>query len=139
MARPSFSDAANLAAARADATKPIIEQPTRQAPAPSPTRAPAPEKPRIEAVPDQPRPAAAPALYKSLVRGESRLTREQINGLNDLARELSSAREDKEGTNTITKNTLLRVGARLLLEYRDELSGEDEDQLLDALRRAVRG
>ena len=103
--------------------------------------APAPAEPAakpVAAVPDITSTSAP--NYETFERGESRLTREQGNQLNDLAKDLSAARTDKKNpaTPAITKNTLLRVGARVLLDYADRLEGQTEDQLVESLKRALR-
>ncbi len=76
-------------------------------------------------------------LYLRLTRKDVRFRDEQLGALHALARRRSKARRGAKGER-ITDNTLVRVAVDLLLQHADELSGADEDALLESLRKLSR-
>lgn len=60
------------------------------------------------------------------------LRRDQIADLDDAARELQDAKT-RRGGERITANTLIRIGIDVVLNKRERLSGDDEDQIRAAL------
>jgi hypothetical protein len=71
--------------------------------------------------------------YLRYVRKESRLREDQVLELERLVLKLNRRRGRGEGER-ITLNTLLRIGADLLIERQAELAGETEDELSRSLR-----
>lgn len=71
--------------------------------------------------------SSAPPKYLTLERKETRLRREQVSALGELARELSARRRQRG--ERITENTLVRIAVDVLLEYAGELRGDTEDEL----------
>jgi len=138
----------------------LIEPPAPAAPEPASQRPEPPKRPRASAAggPAKPRAAEKPktesesdratrsaqderaeelaALPKhlQLVRKESRLREDQVLELDRLVLKLNRRRRRGEGER-ITLNTLLRLGADLVLERADDLSGDTEEELSQSLRR----
>jgi len=77
---------------------------------------------------------AALPKHLQLVRKESRLREDQVLELDRLVLKLNRRRRRGEGER-ITLNTLLRLGADLVLERADDLSGDTEEELSQSLRR----
>lgn len=71
------------------------------------------------------------AGYKAFERKETRLRRDQYSDLTEQARRLN--RVKRMGTPRITENTLIRVAIDLLLDQRETLRGDTEDEI----RRSV--
>lgn len=93
--------------------------------APSPV-APAPEK--DSGTSEGPESGSSvPPKYLTLERKETRLRREQVSALGELARELSARRRQRG--ERITENTLMRIAVDVLLEHAGELRGDTEDEL----------
>jgi len=68
-----------------------------------------------------------PPKYLTMERKETRLRREQVSALGELARELSARRRQRG--ERITENTLVRIAVDVLLEHAGELRGDTEDEL----------
>lgn len=77
---------------------------------------------------------AAQPKYLRLVRKESRLREDQVMDLEHLVLRLNRRRRGGAGER-ITLNTLLRLGADLLLERAAELAGDTEEELSESLHR----
>lgn len=77
---------------------------------------------------------AALPKYLRLVRKEARLREDQVLDLDRLVLKLNRRRRGGEGER-ITLNTLLRLGADLIIDRANELSGETEEELGESLGR----
>lgn len=67
------------------------------------------------------------AGYKAFERKETRLRGDQYSDLTEQARHLN--RVKRTGTPRITENTLIRVAIDLLLNQREALTGDTEEEL----------
>lgn len=76
-------------------------------------------------------PPALP-LYLQLQRKEARMRQEQVDDLEMLTKQINRRRS---GTpeQRITDNTMIRIAIDLLLERRDELGGNSENELRESL------
>jgi len=86
----------------------------------------------------KPAPTETNPRYTTFVSKGARLTRDQINALNDLARDLGINRQDK--SERITANTLIRIAIDYLLANKDvfeAIEGENEHQLLANFMQAI--
>lgn len=93
-----------------------------------------PAPPVTPSAPTTPEPASSPAKeqptqagYKAFERKETRLRGDQYSDLTEQARRLN--RVKRTGTPRITENTLIRVAIDLLLQQRETLRGDTEDEL----------
>lgn len=68
-----------------------------------------------------------PAGYKAFERKETRLRSDQYSNLTEQARRLNRVKQS--GTPRITENTLIRVAIDLLLDQREMLNGNTEEEL----------
>lgn len=75
--------------------------------------------------------------FESMRRIEGRLWPRQVQRLNTLRLDLQDQRtdEDVEGRERLTNNTLLRVAVDVLLDHRDALKGNTEEELTESLRQ----
>lgn len=71
--------------------------------------------------------------YLRLTRKEARLRDDQFEALTTLRRRLNKQRQGRG--ERITDNTLIRVAVDLLLLKRDALRGNNEEELLESLKR----
>lgn len=131
MARPSFSDAAKIASARAETAEPIVARKARPIEA---VPEPAPVTPVAEPV-ARGGATSRPVVYENYERTEARLSPEVTDRLNALARRLHRERTDKNAPR-VTRNTLLRVAAEYLLDAANDITGDDEAQMLASLRKS---
>ena len=74
--------------------------------------------------------------YLSLERKEVRLPSEHIDELTRLVRSLNRQRKGKD--ERITENTLIRIGVSLLVDFGEKISGNNEMELLESLRKAIK-
>ena len=79
---------------------------------------------------------SAPPKYLTLERKETRLRREQVSALGELARELSARRRQRG--ERITENTLVRIAIDVLLEHAGALRGDTEDELRQSVSSELR-
>ena len=91
------------------------------------------KRPPAEAVQNREDELADLPKHLRMIRKESRLREDQVLDLERLVLRLNRRRGRGEGER-ITLNTLLRIGADLLIERQAELAGETEDELRDSLR-----
>lgn len=90
----------------------------------------APEEPQTEPpAPHQKR------RFETLRRYEGRLWPDQLRDLTALRLDLQEARTDHGDRERLTNNTLIRIGVAALLDHKDALAGNTEEELLEALRR----
>lgn len=87
--------------------------------------------PAAAARPQPAPPAASGAAYLDYERIEARFTQEQLAQLDAIVRTLQSKKA--KGHPRITRNTLLRVAADLLIERQGDLVGNTEDELRDSI------
>lgn len=78
--------------------------------------------------------------FEDMRRIEGRLWPRQIRSLNSLRLDLQDQRTDEEVDNRerLTNNTLLRIAVAVLLDHKDALKGNTEEELLESLRRHLR-
>lgn len=69
-------------------------------------------------------------------RYEGRLWKQQWRSLNALRVGLQDARTDEAvpGRERLTNNSLIRIGAQIVLDHKDALKGDTEEELLQSLR-----
>ncbi|NQX29897.1 ATPase [Microbacteriaceae bacterium VKM Ac-2854] len=107
--------------ARADLSA-LLDTPEEPSPAAMSAAQAAPPRPENEPA------AAAAAGYTAFARKEARLREDQVSDLTAQARRLNRAKANK-GTERITENTLLRIGADWILAHAGELAGDTEQEL----------
>lgn len=73
--------------------------------------------------------------YLSLERKEVRLPSEHIDELTRIVRRLNRQKRGKD--ERITENTLIRIAVALLVEAGDEISGNNEQELLQSCRERL--
>lgn len=73
--------------------------------------------------------------YQTLVRKEARLRYDQVAELAALRRRLSTRRQDR--SEMLTDNTLIRVAVDVLLAHAEELRGDTENELRQAMQAAL--
>lgn len=77
--------------------------------------------------------------FESMRRIEGRLWPRQIRSLNSLRLDLQDQRtdEDVENRERLTNNTLLRVAVDVLLDHKEALKGNTEEELTESLRQRL--
>lgn len=73
--------------------------------------------------------------YLTLERKEVRLPSEHIDELTRLVRRLNRQRKGKD--ERITENTLIRVAVSLLADFGERIEGNNENELLESLRKVI--
>jgi hypothetical protein len=73
--------------------------------------------------------------YLSLERKEVRLPSEHIDELTRLVRRLNRQRKGKD--ERITENTLIRIAVSLLVDFGEQIKGNNEEELLYSLRSEI--